>query len=91
MSAASEIPPEMSPGRTSKNQHDRGRMRVAFLIDGELSGTVLAGFPEFDAARGPAGGTALFGSVVDRTHLDRVLSRFRDLGIAVVEFRQLPD
>lgn len=66
-------------------------MRVAFLIDGELSGTVLAGFPEFDAARGPAGGTALFGSVVDRTHFDRVLSRFRDLGIAVVEFRQLPD
>ncbi len=81
----------MNRGGTSKGRADSGRMRVEFLIDGELSGTVLAGFPEFDAARGPAGGTALFGSVADRTHLDRVLSRFRDLGIAVVEFRQLPD
>jgi hypothetical protein len=81
----------MSAGRTPNRQADRGRMRVAFLIDGELSGTVLAGFPEFDATRGPAGGTALFGSVADQTHLDRVLSRFLDLGIAVVEFRQLPD
>jgi hypothetical protein len=89
--SASEVQPDMSAGRTSNRQADCGRMRVAFLIDGELSGTVLAGFPEFDAARGPAGGTALFGSVADRTHLDRVLSRFRDLGIAVVEFRQLPD
>jgi hypothetical protein len=81
----------MSADRASNDRADRGRMRVQFLIDGELSGTVLAGFPEFDAVRGPAGGTALYGSVVDRTHLDRVLSRFRDLGIAVVEFRQLPD
>ena len=81
----------MSAGRMSNGQGDHGRMRVAFLIDGEVSGTVLAGFPELDATRGPAGGTALFGSVADRTHLDRVLNRFQELGIAVVEFRQLPD
>lgn len=66
-------------------------MRVEFLVDGELSDTVLACFPELGAARGPAGGTALFGTVVDRAHLDGLMSRFSALGVAVVEFRQLPE
>lgn len=65
-------------------------MRVEFLIDGELSDTVLASFPELEVARGPAGGSVLYGPVIDRAHLDGVLDRFRNLGIAVVEFRQLP-
>jgi hypothetical protein len=65
-------------------------MRVEFLIDGELSDTVLAMFPELEVTRGPAGGSALFGSVVDRAHLDGLLERFRSLGVDVVEFRQLP-
>ena len=65
-------------------------MRVEFLIDGKVSGTVLARFPELDSARGPAGGTVLFGCVDDRDHLEGVMSRFGDLGIAVVQFRQLP-
>ncbi|HYJ69794.1 MAG TPA: hypothetical protein VEX15_19245 [Nocardioidaceae bacterium] len=80
-----------SADRKPKGLADHCPMRVEFLIDGELSGTVLARFPELDSTRGPAGGTALFGSVTDRAHFDGVLSRFRDLGIAVVEFRQLPD
>ena len=64
--------------------------RVEFLIDGHLSDATLARFPELEAARGPAGGTVLYGSVVDRAHLDGLLARFRSLDIAVVEFRQLP-
>jgi hypothetical protein len=78
------------PERPSGSASDRP-MRVEFLVDGTLSDTVLAGFPELDVARGPAGGSVLFGTVRDRAHLDGLLSRFRDLGIAVVEFRQLPN
>ncbi|MGH3454959.1 MAG: hypothetical protein ACRDPQ_11405 [Nocardioidaceae bacterium] len=66
-------------------------MRVEFLVDGTLSETVLASFPELDVTRGPAGGSMLYGTVRDRAHFDGLLSRFRDLGIAVVEFRQLPN
>jgi hypothetical protein len=69
---------------------DNLRMRVEFLIDGDLSDSTLARFPELEVARGPAGGTVLFGDVVDRAHLDGILARFRSLDIAVVEFRQLP-
>jgi hypothetical protein len=77
------------PKPASSGPADRP-MRVEFLIDGELSETVLAKFPELEVARGPAGGSALFGTVVDRSHLDGLLERFRSLGIDVVEFRQLP-
>jgi hypothetical protein len=66
------------------------QMRVEFLIDGDLSDSTLANFPELEVARGPAGGTVLFGAVVDQAHLDGLLARFRSLDIAVVEFRQLP-
>lgn len=65
-------------------------MRVEFLIDGDLSDSILASFPELEVARGPAGGTVLFGAVVDRAHLDGLLARFLSLDIEVVEFRQLP-
>ncbi|HYJ69737.1 MAG TPA: hypothetical protein VEX15_18945 [Nocardioidaceae bacterium] len=65
-------------------------MRVEFLIDGDLSDSTLASFPELQVARGAAGGTVLFGDVVDRAHLDGLLARFLSQNIAVVEFRQLP-
>ena len=79
----------MSPDQAPAGQADR-EMRVEFLVDGELSDTVLASFPELQVARGPAGGTALYGTVLDRAHLEGLLDRFAELGIAVVEFRQLP-
>src|SRR5690606_11319191 len=44
-------------------------MRGEFLIDGELSGNVLSSCPELRRARGPAGGSVLYGPVVDRAHL----------------------
>jgi hypothetical protein len=78
-----------SPESSSRPRADRP-MRAEFLIDGELSGPDLARFPELDAARGSAGGTVLFGTVIDRAHLDGLLHRFRRLDIAVVEFRQVP-
>jgi|SoiMetStandDraft_5_1073268.scaffolds.fasta_scaffold287342_2 hypothetical protein len=78
------------PKRSSESPSGRP-MRVEFLVDGEVSDTVLAGFPELEVTRGPAGGSMLYGTVRDRAHLDGLLSRFRDLGIAVVEFRQLPN
>jgi hypothetical protein len=77
------------PSQASSGPPDHP-MRVEFLIDGELSETVRAKFPELEVTRGPTGGSALFGSVVDRAHLDGLLERFRSLGIDVVELRQLP-
>jgi hypothetical protein len=81
--------PEMTNPSTSRGAGERP-MRVEFLIDGTVSDTVLAAFPELDVTRGPAGGSALYGSVVDDAHLDGLFERFRDLNVAVVEFRQLP-
>jgi hypothetical protein len=65
--------------------------RYEFLVAGQVSGTVRAAFPGFDFARGPAGGTVIFGPVRDRAELRGILARFDDLGLTVVEMRQLPD
>lgn len=66
-------------------------MRYEFLLAGTISDTVRAAFPELTAARAPAGGTVLYGPVRDATHLRSLLARFDDLGLSVVEMRQLPD
>ena len=66
-------------------------MRYEFLVAGTVSGAVLASFPELESARGPAGGTALYGEVEDAAHLHGLLSRFQSLGITVLEMRQLPN
>lgn len=80
--------PTPRPGRGPGRENG---IHVEFLVDGTLSEAALASFPELSVQRGPAGGSLLFGTVVDLAHRDGVLARFRDLGISVVEFRQLPE
>jgi hypothetical protein len=66
-------------------------VRYEFLIAGQISDTVNAAFPELEAVAAPTGGTALYGPVRDASHLRGLLARFDDLGLNVVEMRQLPD
>jgi hypothetical protein len=66
-------------------------VRYEFLLSVQLSGTARAAFPELNAGPGPTGGTALWGAVLDDTHLAELLARFANLGLIVVEMRQLPD
>lgn len=65
-------------------------MRYEFLIAGGVSDTVKAAFPELDVARVLSADTALFGTVRDQAALRGLLARFDDLGLTVVEMRQLP-
>jgi hypothetical protein len=66
-------------------------MRYEFIVTGTVSEVVLTALPELSATASPAGGTALFGPVRDHADVATVLARFSDLGIRVVEMRQLPD
>lgn len=66
-------------------------MRYEFLIAGRVSDTVRAAFPDFTFADGPAGGTAISGSVRDKAELRGVLDRLDGLGLTLVEMRKLPD
>lgn len=66
-------------------------MRYEFLIAGRVTETVRAAFPGFDFASGPAGGTAIYGPVRDKSELRGVLARFDQLGLTIVEMRKLPD
>lgn len=66
-------------------------MRYEFLITGAVTETVRAAFPGFDFAGGPAGGTVIYGPVRDKAELRGVLARCDELGLTVVEMRQLPD
>lgn len=66
-------------------------MRYEFLISGRISETVEAAFPELTTTKAPGGGTAMYGAVDDVSGVSELLARFEDLGIVVVEMRQLPD
>ena len=66
-------------------------VRYEFLMHGTIEETVLGAFPELRAARGPAGGTVLFGAVHDDAHLHGLLARFQAFGLTVLEMRRLPD
>ena len=66
-------------------------VRYEFLIHGTIEETVLSAFPELRAAKGPAGGTALFGVVYDDAHLHGLLARFQAFGLTLLEMRRLPD
>jgi len=66
-------------------------VRYEFLLRGRISETVRAAFPELEAADAPTGGTALFGPIRDKAHLRGLLARFDELGLTVIEMRQLPD
>lgn len=65
-------------------------MRYEFLIREQLSPLAREAFPELDVATGPVGGTILYGDVRDAAGLDGLLARFANLGIQVIEMRQLP-
>ncbi|CAL9288501.1 hypothetical protein ABZ568_16230 [Streptomyces olindensis] len=65
-------------------------MRYEIRVDGQMSETLAKVFPELDHVL-MAGQTVLFGRVIDEAHLFGLLSRFRALGLRVVEMRQLPE
>jgi hypothetical protein len=88
--AVTGVDPSTSAVRSAAEPLRRA-VRYEFLVAGRLSDTVLAEFPELQASRGAAGGTALYGAVEDSAHLHGLLSRFETLGITIVEMRQLPD
>lgn len=66
-------------------------VRYEFLMHGTVSETVLAAFSELTSARGPAGGTVLYGVVYDDAHLHGLLARFQAFGLTLLEMRRLPD
>lgn len=66
-------------------------VRYEFLVAGQLSESVRTAFPELRITSGPAGGTVMFGTIEDAAHLHGVLARLQDLGLVLVELRQLPD
>ncbi|HKG52276.1 MAG TPA: hypothetical protein VKB14_17745 [Actinomycetales bacterium] len=69
-----------------------GSVRYEFLIAVRLSETARAAFPELNTGAAPVGGgTALWGPVQDDADLAGFLARFANLGLTVVEMRQLPD
>ncbi|MER7000792.1 hypothetical protein [Streptomyces sp. NPDC000410] len=65
-------------------------MRYEFRVTGGLSKAVTEAFPELEKVPAPPQ-TLLFGPVTDEAHLYGLLARFQDLGIRVVEMRQLPE
>ena len=70
---------------------ERHAVRYEFLIREQLSPTVRDAFPELKVNAGPVGGTILYGPVADDAALHGLLARFANLGITVIEMRQLPD
>jgi hypothetical protein len=65
-------------------------MHYEFRVRGCLSPPMADAFPELEKVA-VSGQTVLFGPVTDEAHLYGLLFRFQDLGLHVVEMRQLPD
>ncbi|MFI6866155.1 hypothetical protein [Nocardia sp. NPDC050406] len=65
--------------------------RYQFVVDGELSERALAAFPELSAAPRRHGMTVLFGAVASPTAMRGILARLDNLGLTLLEMRQLPD
>jgi hypothetical protein len=81
-----------SGGAAMTEQADQqSTVRYEFLMNGTVSTTAAAAFPELTAAKGPAGGTVLFGAVYDDAHLHGLLARFQMFGLTLLEMRRLPD
>ena len=75
----------------TEHAEDGAVVRYEFLMHGTISETVLSAFPELTAAKGPAGGTVLYGAVYDDAHLHGLLARFQAFGLTLLEMRRLPD
>ncbi|MFI6764649.1 hypothetical protein [Streptomyces sp. NPDC050355] len=65
-------------------------MRYEFRVTGCISTVMAEAFPELDRALVPQQ-TVLVGQVTDEAHLYGLLTRFQDLGLRVLEMRQLPE
>lgn len=65
--------------------------RYQFIVDGMVSGRVLAAFPELALASGDWVFTSLYGPVTDYSNLRGILARLDALGLTVGELRRLPD
>ncbi|MGW1777981.1 hypothetical protein ACWCQQ_02420 [Streptomyces sp. NPDC002143] len=65
-------------------------MRYEIRVDGHLSETLKCAFPELDQVV-MSGQTVLFGSVIDEAHLYELLDRCQNLGLRLMEMRQLPE
>ncbi len=61
------------------------------MVDGELSERALAAFPELSTAPARQGMTVLFGAVAGPTAMRGILARIDNLGLTLVEMRQLPN
>jgi hypothetical protein len=55
-----------------------------------VSGDLLGEFPGFDVTVEPVE-SRLFGPIRDQTELASLIAALQDLGLEVVEMRQLPD
>jgi hypothetical protein len=66
-------------------------MRYEFIVRGSVSDETMSALPELSSTPYPTGGTILFGPVRDEADVSSLLARFSDLGLSVVEMRQLPD
>ena len=68
-------------------------MRYEFVLAERIPETARAAFPELEKSDVlvASSGTVLYGPVIDQPHLHGLLDRFQDLGLTVVEMRQLPD
>ncbi|MFV9455232.1 hypothetical protein ACNJ7E_17535 [Rhodococcus sp. NM-2] len=64
-------------------------MRYEFRVAGVVSQALTDAFPELDHVRMPDQ-TLFFGDVTDEAHLYGLLNRFQNLGLQVLEMRQLP-
>ena len=66
-------------------------MRYEFIVRDTVPDGVGAELPELSSTGYPTGGTALFGPVRDEADVASLMARLRDLGLSVIEMRQLPD
>lgn len=66
-------------------------MRYEFIVLGTVSEDAMAALPELSSSPFPTGGTVLYGPVRDEADVSSLMARIADLGLTVIEMRQLPD
>ncbi len=66
-------------------------MRYEFILKGSVGSSVVSVLPQMRSSPYPTGGTSLFGPAQDEADVLTVLQGIAALGLAVVEFRRLPD
>jgi hypothetical protein len=64
--------------------------RYELRVRGRVSGDLLTDFPGLDVTVEPVE-SRLFGPVRDQVELTNLIAALQDLGLEVVEVRQLPD